>query len=76
MTEKEFTNRVTNSKRDFLQEFVDLLEKNKIQYCVIGGIAVNAYAEPVVSLDLDIIIAANQINIVLQIIILGSFEAY
>ena len=59
MTGKEFTNKVTHSSRDFLEEFIDLLERNKIQYCVIGGLAVNAYAEPVVSLDLDIIIATN-----------------
>ncbi len=26
-------------------------------YCAIGGLAVNAYAEPVVSLDLDIVVA-------------------
>ena len=62
MTEKEFTNRVTNSKRDLLQEFINLLEQNNIQYCVIGGLAVNAYAEPVVSLDLDIIIATLEIE--------------
>ena len=66
MTEKEFTNRVTQSKRDFLQEFLDLLEQSKIQYCIIGGLAVNAYAEPVVSLDLDIIIAAQEIERLLQ----------
>ena len=59
MTEREFTNKVTRSKRDFLSEFISLLEKNEIQYCVIGGLAVNAYAEPVVSLYLDIIIAAS-----------------
>jgi hypothetical protein len=58
MTDKEFTNKVTQSKRDFLGDFIALLEKNKILYCVIGGLAVNAYAEPVVSLDLDVIITA------------------
>lgn len=56
MTEKEFFNKVTNSSKDFLQRFIDLLESNKIAYCVIGGFGVNAYAEPLVSLDLDIII--------------------
>ncbi|MBI4548273.1 MAG: nucleotidyl transferase AbiEii/AbiGii toxin family protein [Ignavibacteriae bacterium] len=59
MTEKEFTNKVTHSSRDFLGEFLALLNQNKIHYCVIGGLAVNAYAEPVVSLDLDIIIATS-----------------
>ena len=59
MTDKEFTNKVTHSSSDFLGDFITLLEQNKIQYCVIGGLAVNAYAEPVVSLDLDIIIATT-----------------
>ena len=59
MTDKEFTNRVTHSSRDFLGEFLAFLKQNNIHYCVIGGLAVNAYAEPVVSLDLDIIIATS-----------------
>ena len=32
-----------------------------MKYCVIGGQGVNAYAEPVVSLDLDLAIAIDQI---------------
>ncbi len=52
MNEREFTNRVTNSQEDFLQDFLNLLEEQDVPFCVIGGLAVNAYAEPVVSLDL------------------------
>ncbi|HYQ87728.1 MAG TPA: hypothetical protein VES59_10845 [Bacteroidota bacterium] len=59
MTEKEFMRRVSNGNRDVLQELIDILERNDIAHCVIGGLAVNAYAEPVVSLDLDIVIAAK-----------------
>lgn len=68
MTAKEFTYRVSNSKRDFLQEFLGVLEQNKIQYCVIGGLAVNAYAEPLVSLDLDVIIAAQEFEQLLRVL--------
>ena len=57
MTAKSFLNTIANSKRDFLQEFIELLETKKISFCVIGGLAVNAYAEPLVSLDLDVIVA-------------------
>ena len=32
-----------------------------IDYCLIGGMAVNAYCEPVVSMDLDIVIALEAI---------------
>lgn len=33
-----------------------------IRYCVVGGQAVNAYAEPLVSLDLDLVIAVDQLQ--------------
>lgn len=61
MTKKDFTRRVLNGKGDVLQEFLDTLKKRRIRFCVIGGLAVNAYAEPVVSLDLDIVVMANRI---------------
>ena len=57
MTEKQFINSIANGSEDVLQQFLDLLARTGIDYCVIGGLAVNAYAEPVVSLDLDIVIA-------------------
>ena len=59
MTKKEFLNAISNAKADIVQSFLDALSSSKIEYCVIGGLAVNAYAEPVVSLDLDIVVAAN-----------------
>ncbi len=51
MNEREVFKRVTNSRADFLHEFLDVLEKNQVPFCVIGGLAVNAYAEPVISLE-------------------------
>ncbi|HDP98677.1 MAG TPA: hypothetical protein ENN22_05790 [bacterium] len=62
MTKKEFFKSVCNGKIDVLQLLLDLLSKLKIDYCVIGGLAVNAYTEPVVSLDLDIVITADNID--------------
>ena len=62
MTKKEFLNAVLNGKEDIIQIFLDALNKSKAKYCVIGGLAVNAYAEPVVSLDLDIVVAAENIE--------------
>ena len=55
MTGREFLNSVSNGKTDLLQLFLDILEETSAEYCVIGGLAVNAYTEPVVSLDLDIV---------------------
>ena len=62
MTRKEFVKRIANSKVDFLQDFLDFRKKEKVAFCVIGGLAVNAYAEPVVSLDLDIVIAIRKLD--------------
>lgn len=68
MTKKEFLNAVSNAKEDVIQIFLDALTNSKANYCVIGGLAVNAYAEPVVSLDLDIIVAAENIEAVCKAI--------
>ena len=59
MTKKEFMHAVSNGREDILQQMLDLLNEMKIDYCVIGGLAVNAYVEPVVSLDLDLVIVAE-----------------
>ena len=62
MHKKEFMNSIADGKADVLQKFLDLLNELNIAYCVIGGLAVNAYAEPVVSLDLDIVIITDAID--------------
>ncbi len=46
---------------DFLSRVIELLTKHAIRYCVLGGQGVNAYADPVVSLDLDVVIAVEQL---------------
>lgn len=55
MTSKEFVNSLANAKSDIIQILLDILSRTGSRYCVIGGLAVNAYVEPVVSLDLDIV---------------------
>jgi len=62
MTKKEFFRAVSNAEEDVIQIFLDAISKANVDYCVIGGLAVNAYAEPVVSLDLDIVVAINNIG--------------
>ncbi len=62
MTKKEFLNAVFKGKVDLLQIFLDIISALNTDYCVIGGLAVNAYVDPVVSLDLDIIIATKDIE--------------
>jgi len=53
---------VTQDRTDFLDEFLDLLVQNGIRYAVIGGQGVNAYAEPLVSLDLDVAVAMEDLS--------------
>ncbi|PYL83626.1 MAG: hypothetical protein DMF58_19360 [Acidobacteria bacterium] len=55
----EFWKAVTVDRTDFLERIIALLEKNRIRFCVVGGQAVNAYAEPVVSIDLDIAVVVE-----------------
>jgi hypothetical protein len=62
MTKRDFTRRILKGKKDVLQAFLDRLRDKKIRFCVIGGLAVNAYAAPVVSPDLDVIVASDRIQ--------------
>lgn len=67
MTGKTFLNAVTQGKTDILQVFLNILAKTRTPYCVVGGLAVNAYVEPVVSLDLDIVVATDDIEQVCKV---------
>lgn len=62
MTKKKFLNSVLNSQEDIVQLLLDMLKRLDVEYCVIGGLAVNAYAEPVVSLDLDIVVISDALD--------------
>ena len=62
MTGKEFINSVANGRVDVIQAILDVLSETGSGYCLIGGLAVNAYVEPVVSLDLDIVVAVEHVE--------------
>lgn len=64
MTGKKFINAVANGKIDVIQIFLDILKEINSDYCVIGGLAINAYIEPVVSLDLDIVVTTDDLEAV------------
>ena len=61
MQARAFWRIVVADRSDFLDRVIGLLTDHKIAFCVLGGQAVNAYAEPVVSLDLDVVIAVDQL---------------
>jgi len=62
MKSLSFWKAVTLDKSDFLDEAFALLEGQGVRFCVIGGQAVNAYVEPLVSLDLDLAVAVTHIE--------------
>lgn len=61
MRARAFWKTVTADRTDFLDRLIALLMEHGVRYCVVGGLAVNAYAEPVVSLDLDLAVVADQL---------------
>lgn len=61
VTAKEFQKLVTGDESDFLDRFLALLRDLKTDFCVIGGLAVNAYIEPVVTLDCDVVVATARL---------------
>jgi len=65
---------VTMDQVGFLEQIIAFLNQHQIRYCVIGGQGVNAYVEPVVSLDLDIAIAADQLERVETLLQSASFQ--
>jgi hypothetical protein len=56
-----FWKRVTVDEANLLDRLVSLLDEEGIKYCLVGGQAVNAYVEPVVSLDLDLVVAIEDL---------------
>ena len=56
-----FWRTVVADHTNFLSRVIELLTDHGIRFCVLGGQGVNAYVEPVVSLDLDVVIAVDQL---------------
>lgn len=63
---------ITVDRSDFLDRLLALLDAEGIRYCVIGGQAVNAYVDPLVSLDLDLVVATDQLA-ALEPLLAGEF---
>lgn len=60
----EFYDRITFGGGTLTESLLRFLEEEGIRYCVIGGQAVNYYVEPLVSLDLDLVVAADRLSTV------------
>jgi hypothetical protein len=58
---RTFWKTVVHDRVDLLDRLIAFLTEHGIRYCLVGGQGVNAYVEPVVSLDLDVVVAADQL---------------
>ncbi len=61
MSSLAFWKAVVQDKSNFLERVLALIEDAGYSYCVIGGVAVNAYAEPVITQDLVIVLAVEDL---------------
>jgi hypothetical protein len=64
MQAQTFYKVVTMDQANLSERLIALFSKHHIAYCIIGGQAVNAYVEPLVSLDLDVVIATEQLPVI------------
>ena len=62
MRAETFWKIVTADSTGFLERLLALLAEHDIRFCVVGGQGVNAYVDPVVSLDLDLAVALDDLD--------------
>jgi hypothetical protein len=62
MKSSTFWKAVLVDRDNLLEQVLSALSESGVRYCVIGGAGVNAYAYPVVTEDLDLVVAADQID--------------
>lgn len=63
MTSKQFYDWQTQGGTNDVMRMIDALERADISWCTIGGIAVNHWAqEPMVTRDVDIVVAASDVD--------------
>lgn len=53
---------ITMDTTNLLESLITFLKERGVRFCVIGGQAVNAYVEPLVSLDLDLAVAVESLE--------------
>src|SRR5437899_12805723 len=61
MTAAEIYESVTNGGATDFAELVKVLNRNK-PWCLIGGLAVNCYVEPVYTVDVDVVVVAANLE--------------
>ena len=68
MTPKKFYDWQTAGGTDDVMRMVDCLERADLSWCIIGGLAVNHWAaEPMVTQDVDFVVAAESVELVTKL---------
>jgi Uncharacterised nucleotidyltransferase len=76
MTAKKFYDWQTVGGTDDVMRLVDCLERADIPWCAIGGVAVNHWAaEPMVTQDVDFVVATEAIDRAVDILTTAGFQA-
>lgn len=69
MTGRQFYDWQTAGGADDVMRLVDALERAEIPWCAIGGVAVNHWAaEPMVTRDVDFVVAVDQIDRAVEVL--------
>ena len=76
MTPKQFYDWQTAGGTDDVMRLVDCLERSDIEWCAIGGVAVNHWAkEPMVTQDVDLVVAADSVERAVNILEEAGFKS-
>lgn len=76
MTGRQFYDWQTGGGANDVMRMVDALERAELLWCAISGVAVNHWAkEPMVTRDVDFVVAVNQIDRAIEILEAAGFEA-
>lgn len=75
MSPKQFYDWQTSGGTNDVMKLVDCLERADIAWCVIGGVAVNHWAEhPMVTQDVDLVVASDAIDRVVSLLQESGFQ--
>lgn len=53
---------IVSEEKTFYSDFLDILEDCRIYYCLLGGIAVNCYTDPLENQDLELVVKSDQLD--------------
>jgi hypothetical protein len=76
VTSKQFFDWQTGGGTNDVMRLVDVLERADVRWCAIGGVAVNHWAaEPMVTQDVDFVVAAHDVERVVALLDAAGFRS-